>query len=66
VHQLQAFLQRCANVIGEFHGRGAGAAFLAIDHNEIRRNAGLEHGLGNREELPGVTDAELETNWLAA
>jgi hypothetical protein len=47
-------------------GRRAGAAFLAIDHDEVRGDAGFQHGLGNAHEFPRVAQAELEAHRLAA
>ncbi len=47
-------------------GRGAGAAFLAVDHDEVREDAGFQHGLGDAHELPRVAQAELEAHRLAA
>ncbi len=66
VRQHQAFAQRRADVIDELERRRAGAALRAVDDDEIRTNAGLQHGLADRHELPGMTDAELEADRLAA
>jgi hypothetical protein len=66
VHQEQRLLQRRADVIGEFDRRGAGAAFAAIDHDKVRRDAGLEHRLADAEELPRVAEREFEAYRLAA
>jgi hypothetical protein len=66
VHQVQAFLQRRAHVVGELHRRGAGAAFGAVDHDVVGRDAGLQHGLDDAEPLPDVADAQLEAHRLAA
>jgi hypothetical protein len=61
----QAFAHRCSDVIGEFQRRRAGAALLAVDHDEIRANPGFQHGFADRHELPRMSDAELETDRLA-
>ncbi|MCY1427911.1 hypothetical protein D9M71_437790 [compost metagenome] len=66
MHEQQAFAQRHADMVGELHGRGASAAFLAIDDDEVRQDAGFQHGLGNAHEFPRVAQAELETHRLAA
>ncbi|MNN56170.1 hypothetical protein D3C81_1710870 [compost metagenome] len=66
MHEQQAFAQRHADMVGEFHGRSAGATFLAVDDNEVGQDAGFQHGLGNAHELPRVTEAELESYRLAA
>src|SRR5215471_11516351 len=65
VHQQQRLLQRRADVTGEFHRRGAGAALAAVDHDEIRPDASLEHRLADAEELPGVAEREFKANRLA-
>jgi len=66
VHEQQAFAQRYADVISELQRCRTSAAFLAIDHDEIRQDAGLEHGLGDCHELPRVAEAQLEAHRLAA
>jgi hypothetical protein len=66
VHQQQTFLHRRAHVIGELHRCRTGAALTAIDHDEVGRDAGFEHGLGECEPLPGVPDAQLEAHRFAA
>jgi hypothetical protein len=66
VHHHQPFLQRHADVVDEFQRARAGAAFGAIHGDEVGHDAGLEHGLGDAEEFPGVADAELDANRLAA
>jgi hypothetical protein len=53
-------------VIGEFQRRRAGAALLAVDDDEIGANFRLQHRLADRQEFPGVADAELEADRLAA
>ena len=66
VHEQQPFAQRYANVVGELHRRRAGAAFLAVDDDEVGQDAGFQHGLGYAHELPRVAQAELETYRFAA
>ena len=66
VHQQQRLAQRCPDVVHEFHRCRTRAAFAAIDDDEIRRDAGLEHRLGDAEEFPGMTDGQLEPGGLAA
>jgi hypothetical protein len=56
VHQQQAFLQRRADVVAELHRRRAGAALAAVDHDEVRRDAGLQHRLDDAEPFPRVAD----------
>ncbi|MNL87202.1 hypothetical protein D3C87_2162450 [compost metagenome] len=53
-------------MVGELHGRGAGAAFLAVDDDEVREDAGFQHGFGDAHEFPRVTEAELEAHGFAA
>ena len=65
VHEQQAFTQWHADMVGELHGRCAGAAFLAIDDDEVGQDAGFQHGLGDAHEFPRVAQAELEAHWLA-
>src|SRR3981081_923476 len=50
----------------EFARPGAGPAFVAVDHDETRIDSALKHCLADREKLPGVTDAQLESGRLAA
>ena len=66
VHEGEAVAQRHAEVVGEFERRRAGAALLAVDHDEVRIDPGRQHRFADREELPRVADAELEARWLAA
>ena len=47
-------------------GCRAGAALIAVDHDEIRIDPGLQHRLADRQELPGMADAQLEAGGLAA
>ena len=66
VHEVQALAHRHADMIDEFQRRGAGAAFLAVDDDEVGLDAGLQHRLADGEELPLVADAELEAGRFAA
>jgi hypothetical protein len=66
VHEQQPFAHRHADVVGELHRGGAGAALLAVDHDEVRENAGFQHGLGDAHELPRMAEAELEAHRFAA
>ena len=66
VHQHEPFAQRHAHVIGELHGGCAGAAFRAIDDNEIGRDAGLHHRFGNGKKFPRMTNRELHARRFAA
>ena len=52
-------------MVGKFHRGGSRAAFSAIDHDEVRRNAGLQHGFHHGKPFPGVADAQLEAGGLA-
>ena len=53
-------------MVHEFEGGRTRAAFLAVDHDEIRDDAGFDNGLDDGHELPMVADAELEAHGLAA
>ncbi|MOA24555.1 hypothetical protein D3C78_1452360 [compost metagenome] len=66
VHEQQALAHRHADVVGELHGRGASAAFLAVHHDEVREDAGFQHGLGDAHELPRMAKAELEAHRFTA
>src|SRR5690606_35350052 len=48
----------------ELRRSGARAAFGAVDHDEVRRDVGLEHRLDDGEPLPGMAQAELESDAL--
>ena len=66
MHEQQPFAQRHAHIVGKLKRRGAGAAFLAVHHDEIRQDAGVQHRLDDGDELPRVADAQLETDRFAA
>ena len=51
MNEIQALAHRHAEMVHEFERRGAGAAFLAIDDDEVRRGSALQHGLANGEKL---------------
>ena len=53
-------------MVHEFQRRGTGAAFLAIDDDEVGRDAGFHHGLDDAQKLPRVADTEFESRGLAA
>ena len=54
------------DMVGEFQRCGTGAAFAAIDHDEVGRDAGFHHGLDDGKPFPRVADAQLEAGGLAA
>ncbi|MNN12454.1 hypothetical protein D3C81_1254480 [compost metagenome] len=60
VYEHQPFTHRHADVVAELTRCGAGAAFLAVDDDEVRNNTGHQHGLGDAHEFPGVAQAEFE------
>jgi hypothetical protein len=66
VDQHQRLLHRRAHPVDELGGRRTRPALLAVDHDEVGRDAGLLHGLGDREPLPRMADRELEAGRLAA
>ena len=66
VHEVDALAHRHAEMVHELEGSRASAAFLAVDHDEIRIDTGLQHRLADREKLPGMADAQLEAGRLAA
>src|SRR5262249_4406448 len=66
VNETQPFPHWHAEMIDELQRRCAGAAFLAVDDDEIRVDAGLQHSLANREEFPWMSDAEFKSGRLAA
>src|SRR5262245_10919460 len=65
MHEGQPVPQRHAKVIHELERGGAGAAFGAVDDNEIRGDIGLQHGLDDGQDFPGMANAELEAGGLA-
>ena len=66
VDEVDALAHRHAQMVHEFQRRRAGAAFIAVDHDEVGIDAGLQHRLADRQELPGMADAQLEAGGLAA
>jgi hypothetical protein len=66
VDESQSVAKRHAHVIHEFERGGSGAALGgAVDDDEVRGDAGLEHGLDDGKKLPRVADAKLEADRLA-
>ena len=53
MHEVEAFLQRHAEVVGEFQRRGAGAAFLAVDDDEVGIDPRLHHRLATPKNSHG-------------
>src|SRR5437868_5468546 len=66
VHEADALAHRHAQMVHELERGRAGAAFIAVDDDEIGINAALLHRLADRQKLPGVADAHLEAGRLAA
>ena len=66
VHEDQALAHRHAEMIDEFERRRAGAALLAVDDDEIGIDPVSSIALQIAQELPGMADAELEADRLAA
>jgi hypothetical protein len=66
MHEGETFAKRHAEVVHEFEWCRAGAAFLAVDDDEVRRDPDRQHCLDHGEKLPRMTDPELEAGWLAA
>src|SRR3546814_13361835 len=65
MNQAQRFEQGGADMIGEFDWSRARAALGAVDHDEIRRDAGFEHRFDDGEPFPGVAHAKLEASRFA-
>ncbi len=66
VDEIDALAHRHAHMIHEFQWRRPGAAFVAVDDDEIRIYSALNHRLADREEFPGMADAQFEPGRLAA
>src|SRR5690349_16043907 len=64
--EIDALAHRHAQMIHELQRRRAGAAFIAVDHNEVGIDAGFQHRLADRKDLPGMADAHLEAGRFAA
>ena len=64
--ELKAIAQRRPHVIHELQWRRAGAAFIAVDNDEVWSDTGFEYGVDNGHKLPVVANAELESDRLAA
>ena len=62
VHERQAFVEWRAHRIGELQRRGTGSPFTTIYRDEIRGNAGGDHGLDDAQELVTLAHTELEAD----
>ena len=65
VHEHERLAQRGADMVGELERRRAGAAFAAVDDDEVGQDAGRRHRLGDAEPFPRVSDRKLESGRLA-
>ena len=66
MNEHQPVPQRHSDMVDELERPRARSAFRSVDHDKIRIETRLEHGLANAEELPGMADAKLEPDGLAA
>src|SRR3954468_10212804 len=66
VDETDALAHRHAQMVHELQRRGAGAALVAVDDDEVGIDAGLDHRLADRQKFPGMADAQLEAGRLAA
>ena len=66
VDKAKAVAQWHADMVHKFQRCGPGAAFLAVDNDEVRGDAGGDHCLANGHELPRVADAKLEPRRFSA
>jgi hypothetical protein len=66
MHERQTVTQRRSDMIHELEGRGSGAAFVAINDDEIRGVSRLQNGLYNRHKFPMVANTQFDPNWLSA
>ena len=66
VNEAEAFPQRHAEMIDELERSRTGAAFPAIDQNEIGIVTGLHHGFTDGQEFPWVANTKLEAGGLSA
>ena len=64
--EREALQQREAHRVRELLRRRAGAAFAAVDDDEVGVDAGLDHRLDDAHELARLADADLEADRLAA
>src|SRR5258705_7363054 len=53
-------------MVNDFEWRRTVAASVAVDHDEVGIDSGLQHPLAEREKFRGVADAKLESGGLAA
>jgi hypothetical protein len=65
MHEGQPIAERHSDVIHEFQRRRPGAAFLAIHHDQIGGDPGLQQGLDDGDEFPRMADTQLEADRLA-
>lgn len=65
VNEGEALEHRHADTVGEFDRGSTCAAFRAIDHDEIRNDARLQHGLDHAHEFTAVANAQFESDRLA-
>ena len=66
MREVDAFAHRHAEMVHELQRSGAGAAFVAVDDDKVRVDAGFEHRLADRQKLPAMADAQFEAGGLAA
>ncbi len=62
----EAFGEGGADVVGELERGGSGAAFGAVDDDEVGRGALLDHRFAHGEELAPGAGAQLEAGRLAS
>ena len=60
----QAVAQRHAEMVHELQRRGAGAALLAVDHDEVGQDACFLHGFDHAKPFPRMTHAKFESHGL--
>ena len=66
VYEGQRFQHRHADPVGELDRCCAGAAFGPVDDDEIGNDASFQHRLDHAEKLTAMTDAQFESDRLAA
>ena len=66
VHQQQALLQRRTHVVAELDRGCPRAALGPVHHDEVRGDAGFQHGLDDGKPLPRVANTKLEAGGFAA
>ena len=65
VHKGKPFKKRHTHMVGKFYRRRSGAAFSAVDHDEIGHDTSLQHRLDHAHELAPVPDTKLEPHGFA-